>query len=247
MADGQVLVFHGVLLFVRGWSRRRRTAADALPAGKLTASGYGMLSVGLTGGIGSGKSTVSDFFKALGASLIDADVIARQVVEPGQPALQKILERFGPNILTENGTLNRSGLRARVFADAGLRQDLESILHPLIRARILEDIGKAPGPYCIVAIPLLAESNYRDYHLDRILVVDAPESAQIARTQRRDGVSDEDVQAIMNSQVTRAARLRIADDVIYNDGSLAQLKQQVLALHHKYLKLGEAQRPVPGS
>ena len=198
-----------------------------------------MLTIGLTGGIGSGKSTVAELFKARGITVVDADVIARQLVEPGRPALQEIVARFGAAILNRDGTLNRAALREQVFSDPGLRTALESILHPLVWARIAEEIKQSHGPYCIAAIPLLAESRHR-HSVDRVLVVDAPESAQVSRTQTRDGLTSEQVQAIIHSQCSREQRLKIADDVIHNDGSLAQLELQVQALHQRYLELSAA-------
>ncbi len=193
-----------------------------------------MLSIGLTGGIGSGKSTVSTLFAELGVPVIDADVAAREVVEPGEPALKEIATRFGEEILNPNGTLKRTSLRERVFADPQARKALEAILHPRIRSRMAEQLAALEAPYAILAIPLLVESG-GSYELDRVLVVDLPEEEQIKRVCRRDGITPEQAEAILQAQCSRSERLAIANDVIENSGDLAALKAQVLTLHRKYL------------
>ncbi len=192
-----------------------------------------MLTIGLTGGIGSGKSTVSTLFAELGVPVIDADVAAREVVEPGEPALSEIAARFGEEILNPDGTLNRSKLREAVFADPTARKELEAILHPRIRSRMAEQLSALEAPYTILSIPLLVESGGA-YNLDRVLVIDLPEDEQLNRVCQRDGIGREQAAAILQAQCSRSERLAIADDVIENSGDLAALKAQVLALHRKY-------------
>ena len=178
-----------------------------------------MLVIGLTGGIGSGKSAVEALFSELGVPVIDADRIARQVVEPGQPALDEIKAQFGEAVLDAQGALNRRRLRKLVFDDAALRKALESILHPRIRARIAEELSALSAPYAIVAIPLLIETGpYQE--VDRVLVVDCPEEEQIRRICQRDKVSAAQAAAIMATQATREERLSAADDIIDNAGAL---------------------------
>lgn len=195
-----------------------------------------MLIIGLTGGIGSGKTTVANLFAEHGVSIIDADQVAREVVEPGTVALSQITARFGNGILKPDGQLNRSKLRETIFANPAERQWLENLLHPLIRARMRLLAEQATSPYCLLVIPLLLEGKPNEL-IQRILVVDAPEALQIARTQARDNVTTEQVASIMQSQVAREQRLAAADDVIYNDGNLNSLKLQVQALHIKYLNI----------
>jgi dephospho-CoA kinase len=195
-----------------------------------------MLVIGLTGGIGSGKSTVCRQFAALGVPIIDTDLLAREVVEPGQPGLAQVIDAFGIEVLTPEGELDRRLLRERIFADAETRHRLESILHPLIRARMAAQLATLRAPYAIVAIPLLVESGRRD-HLDRVLVVDSPEEEQIARVCRRDGVDEAQAAAILAAQCSRASRLAAADDVIYNTDDLAALEDQVARMHAHYLQL----------
>jgi dephospho-CoA kinase len=195
-----------------------------------------MFRVGLTGGIASGKTTVANLFAERGVPLIDTDVIAREVVEPGQPALAAVVAEFGPDILETNGRLDRRRLRERVFTDAAARRRLEAILHPAIRTEMERQSAAAPGPYQMLVIPLLTESGRRD-HLDRVLVVDAPERLQIERLIERDQVTREQALAALGSQAKRDARLAFADDVIVNDGDPATLTARVEALHHKYLGL----------
>ena len=191
--------------------------------------------VGLTGGIGSGKSTVADSFVARGAALVDTDAIAHELTAPGGAALPALQAAFGADLLDCNGALDRAAMRRRVFADPGARQRLESILHPMIRQLSVERCRQAAAPYVILAVPLLVEAgNYRE-RCDRILVVDCPESLQIERVMTRNGLSAEEVQAIMAAQASRADRLAAADDVVRNDGDLTALARQVDVLHAAYL------------
>ncbi len=192
--------------------------------------------VALTGGIASGKSTVADLFAALGVPVIDTDVIAREVVEPGQPALAQVVETFGPEVLGTDGRLDRRRLRERIFADPEAKRRLESILHPAIRAEMERQSRAADGAYQVLVIPLLTEGKRRD-HVDRVLLVDAPEELQIQRLIGRDGVSHEQAQASLNAQATRADRLAIADDVVRNTGRLDDLREVVTGLHAQYLRL----------
>lgn len=195
-----------------------------------------MLIVGLTGGIGSGKTTVCDYFSALGVPVIDADIIAREVVQPGQPGLAQVTALFGHEILASDGTLNRDKLRELIFADELSRKKLEQLLHPLIRQRMNQQLAGLQSPYAILAIPLLLESNRRD-GIDRILVIDADESQQIIRASQRDQKNENQIRAIIAAQCSRKDRLKAADDVIYNTGDREQLKTQVTDTHNFYLRL----------
>ena len=195
-----------------------------------------MLKIGLTGGIGSGKSTAAEQFLKLGAPVIDADVIAREIVEPGKPAFEAVIAAFGDQIVGEDGRLDRKALRNIVFADPEQKSRLESILHPQIYTEILHQLEQITYPYCVVVIPLLAESK-RNYPLDRILVVDLPEKLQIARTSMRDKESAKHVEQIIQSQASRQQRLSIADDVIENSGTPETLLRNIDSLHQKYLEL----------
>ena len=195
-----------------------------------------MLVIGLTGGIGSGKSTVAKMFVALGVPVIDMDQIARQVVEPGQTALTQITHEFGTSILDTDGRLNRRKLRELIFDSVENRRSLEAILHPLIRQETQRQISKLDAAYCIVVIPLLLESNQRSL-IDRILVVDVPEALQITRTMQRDHVSTSDVQKILAAQVNRSSRLAAADDVIDNSAVLEQVRIRVAELDQQYRSL----------
>lgn len=192
-----------------------------------------MLKIGLTGGIGSGKSTVCRLFRELGVAIVDADAIARQLVEPGLPALALLVDSFGDAILNADGSLNRAKLRELVFSDAGLKQRLENILHPLIYARIAAEIAQLQGNYCIVAIPLLLETR-KTQTVDRVLVVDCSVENQLERVVSRDGLSLEQVSAIIASQIPRQQRLALADDIIDNSAAPAQLAEQVKRLHNSY-------------
>jgi dephospho-CoA kinase len=197
------------------------------------------LRIGLTGGIASGKSTVSQRFAELGVPVIDADVAARAVVEPGTPGLEQVVQRFGTGILSPNGALDRSALRELIFNDPAARRDLDAILHPLIRAHMELQAAAAAGPYLIMAIPLLVEGGGSRERLDRILVVDVDEAVQLQRVQARDGISMAQARAILGAQASRAARLEAADDVLQNSGTVAELRQAVDRLHERYLKLAQ--------
>ena len=194
------------------------------------------LIVGLTGGIGSGKSTVADLFQQLGIPVIDADVIAHTLVEPGQPALVEIIEAFGANTVDASGVLDRARLRKLVFSDPEQRHRLEAILHPKIRREIITLTTDIRTPYCIVVIPLLLETDQRDL-VDRILVVDTGVDKQIARVTMRNGLPRHEIMAIITAQASRDRRLAAADEVIDNNGSLNELNSQVRAQHEKYLKI----------
>jgi len=192
--------------------------------------------VGLTGGIASGKSTAAKFFGALGVPILDSDQVARDVVEPGQPPLERLVERFGRKILTVDGHLDRPALRDIVFSDPKARADLEALTHPAIGAAMEARSAAAGGPYQILVIPLLVEKNLAS-HVDRVLVVDCDEELQIRRLRDRDGSTPEQVQAILKAQAPRAARLKAADDVIRNDSDMSAVRDQVAALHQRYLEL----------
>jgi dephospho-CoA kinase len=197
------------------------------------------LRIGLTGGIASGKSTVTQRFAELGVPVIDADVASRNVVEPGKPGLALVVQRFGVGVLDERGRLDRRSLRNLIFKDSSLRQALDAILHPLIRAEMEREAATAKGPYVVMAIPLLVEGARAGKRVDRVLVVDADETLQIQRLQARDGSSAEEARAILASQASRAARLSQADDVISNTGTVAELRQAVDRLHAQYLQLAQ--------
>jgi len=194
------------------------------------------LRVGLTGGIASGKSTVADLFAGLGVTIIDTDVIARELVMPGQPALDQVREAFGDAVFNADGTLDRAALRALIFADDRARQELEAILHPRIQQATLKQTQLAGGDYQIIVVPLLAESPLKSY-VDRILVVDCGEDTQIRRLLARDAETEAQARRILAAQSNREERLAIADDVIDNDGDLADTGNQVAALHEIYRSL----------
>jgi dephospho-CoA kinase len=191
--------------------------------------------VALTGGIASGKSAVADRFAALGAGLVDTDVIAREVVAPGQTALELIRETFGDGVIDEQGKLDRRALRALVFRDSERRKRLETILHPRIREVALERIRQSAAPYCILVIPLLAETGGFP-GVERVLLVDADRETRKQRLMARDGVSDADAEAALSSQASDDERRAIADDVIDNSGSMDALDSQVALLHGQYLE-----------
>jgi dephospho-CoA kinase len=197
------------------------------------------LRIGLTGGIASGKSTVAQRFTELGIAVIDADVAARAVVEPGTPGLARVVERFGSGILDAEGALDRRALRRLIFDDPSARRDLEAILHPLIRADMERSAEAAAGPYIVMAIPLLVEGGGSANRVDRVLVVDVDESLQLQRVMARDGSSPEQARAILASQASRSARLAAADDVLPNSGTVTDVRQAVDLLHQRYLRLAE--------
>jgi dephospho-CoA kinase len=198
-----------------------------------------MLVVGLTGGIGSGKTTVSERFADYGVPVIDTDLIARELVEPGQPALAEIVNHFGPDCLDGEGRLHRARLRERVFADPTGRRQLEAILHPRIRALVRERVAALAVPYCLVVIPLLAETGMTDL-IDRVLVVDAPEAEQLRRVMARDRIDADQARRILAAQASRDRRLALADEILENSGNLDQLDRQVAALHQHYSTLAAA-------
>lgn len=194
------------------------------------------LRIGLTGGIASGKSAVADAFARRGITIVDTDVIAREVVEPGRAALDAVVGAFGAGVLAPDGRLDRRALRAIVFADPERRRRLEAILHPAIRAEMRARAAAAAGPYVVIAIPLLTESGLQS-QVDRVLVVDCPRDVQLARLLARDGETRAGAERILAAQASREARLAIADDVVANDGTLAELDARVEALHRRYLEL----------
>ena len=204
------------------------------------ASGGPRLIVGLTGGIASGKSLVGNMFVKLGAGLVDTDVIAREVVARGQPGHAAVSAAFGSGILLASGEINRGALRSVVFGDPAKRGELEAILHPLIRDRTRQKLAELETPYAMVAVPLLVETNFAEL-VDRILVVDCPESAQLERLMRRDAIPRDEALAMVRAQVDRATRLKAAHDVIDNSGTPEATRRQVEHLHHRYRDLA-AQR-----
>ncbi|AUU84100.1 dephospho-CoA kinase [Leclercia adecarboxylata] len=190
--------------------------------------------VALTGGIGSGKSTVADAFSRLGITIIDADILARQVVEPGTPALRAIADHFGSDIIEPDGTLNRRMLRERIFTHPEEKAWLNALLHPLIQQETQKQIAHATSPYVLWVVPLLVENNLHD-KADRVLVVDVSPATQIQRTIARDNVGREHAEQILAAQATREARLAVADDVIDNNGSPDAIASDVARLHQQYL------------
>ncbi|MEC6815704.1 dephospho-CoA kinase [Photobacterium toruni] len=194
--------------------------------------------IGLTGGIGSGKTTVANLFGAYGIDLIDADIIAREVVAIGSVGLAAITEKFGNGILLTDGNLDRHQLRATIFSDPHLKNWLNQLLHPLIREKMLADIKRATSPYCLLIAPLMIENNLQSM-TDRLLVVDVDQQTQIMRTQQRDNVSLEQIKNIVAAQASRQQRLDAADDIICNDGDNQALLTQVAQLHQYYLALAQ--------
>jgi len=193
-----------------------------------------MLTVALTGGIGSGKTQVSDYFASLGVPVIDTDIISRQLVEPGQPALEKITESFGHQLLFASGQLDRAALREIIFNDATARKKLEDILHPAIREKVQHQLQALSFPYVIIVIPLYVETG-QFLKTDRILVVDCPQEIQKKRVLARDNVSMEQLGKILEAQATRAQRLAVADDILVNDADIETLQHKVRQLHEQYL------------
>lgn len=196
------------------------------------------LIVGLTGGIGSGKSEVSRRFQALGITVVDADEVARQVVEPGQPALADIAKHFGSNILLPDGELDRAQLRKIIFSQLEQKRWLESLLHPLINTQIRQQLVAAQSPYVMLSSPLLLETRQHEL-VDRILVIDASEALQIARASNRDANNEDQIKAIMETQLDRNERISRADDIIHNHGILLELDDQISKLHQQYLLMGK--------
>ncbi|HHQ4651857.1 TPA: dephospho-CoA kinase [Aeromonas hydrophila] len=200
-----------------------------------------MYVVAITGGIGSGKTTVANQFAELGIEVVDADVIAREVVEPGTPALAAIADHFGSEVITPDGQLDRRRLRERVFTDPQAKGWLNALLHPLIRTEMHRQCAAARSPYCLLVVPLLVENRLTAL-ANRVLVIDVDEATQIERTCRRDGVSREQAQAILAAQASRAERLAAADDVLDNqNGTPEAIKSRILALHETYLAFASQQ------
>ena len=196
-----------------------------------------MLIVGLTGGIGCGKSAVAEIFTRLGAAVIDTDQIARQLTALGQPALAAIREQFGGEYFLPDGNLDRARLRHLVFSDAAAKKQLEALLHPLIRDEVRRSLVTVQTPYAIVAVPLLLETGAYREMVQRILLVDCDEEQQVERVMARSRLSEQEVRAIMASQISRSERLLLADDIIDNHGDRTALQQQVEQLHRRYLQL----------
>jgi dephospho-CoA kinase len=213
-------------------------------------SAAGIYRIGLTGGIGSGKSTVADRFVSLGAILVDTDAIAHELTAPGGRAIDAIRERFGAAMITADGRLDRAAMRAEVFAHPQARQSLEAILHPMIRtvsAQAVAAAAQAGADYALLAIPLLVETGRSRHQVQRVLVVDCPEEVQIERVIRRSGLTRQEVQAIMQAQASRRQRLEAADDVIDNGGDQDLLDAQVRRLHDDYVARGRAWRAGAGN
>lgn len=204
---------------------------DARTAGP---AGPPRLAIGVTGGIGSGKTTAARLFQERGADMVDTDAIAHELTRTGGPALERIAARFGPQYLGADGALDRARLREHVFSDSQARRDLEAILHPLIRSEVEARVRASRAPYILLVIPLLAETGGYPELIRRVLVVDCDEQVQVQRTMQRSGLTETQVRAIMRTQASRSARLAIADDVLRNDGDLAGLAEQVRALDDRY-------------
>jgi dephospho-CoA kinase len=194
--------------------------------------------VGLTGGIGSGKSAAADEFARLGATVVDTDAIAHELTQAGGAALPQIEKAFGMEFIRD-GKMDRQRMRERVFSDPAAKKRLEGLLHPMIREESTRRIAAAAGPYVVHVVPLLIESPDYRRRVDRVLVVDAPEAAQLARVRARSGLAEDEVRAIVRTQAARQARLAAADDVIDNTGPIEALRNQVAALHQKYLQFAK--------
>jgi dephospho-CoA kinase len=199
-----------------------------------------MLVIGLTGGIGSGKTLATDHFEKLGITIVDADKAARVIVEPGQPALQEIGKAFGTGVINADGSLNRAALRSLVFSEPAQRRALEAITHPRIAEEIRRQLSVSTSPYTILVSPLLFESGQHNY-TQRTLLIDAHESLQRARASSRDNVSEAQITAIMTAQMSRDERRQRADDVVLNDGEITHLHESLERLHQRYLELAHAQ------
>ena len=197
-----------------------------------------MLIIGLTGGIGSGKSVASDKFASLGITVVDADVASRTVVEPGMPALKEIESHFGSEIIAGDGQLDRTKLREIIASDAEERKWLESVLHPRIGEQIAKEISESTSPYTLFVAPLLLETNYQEM-CARVVVVDVPKEVQVERTAERDEVSTDQVEQMVSAQMEREKRLGKADDVLLNTGTIEELEKKVEELHEKYLQMAE--------
>lgn len=200
-----------------------------------------MLTIGLTGGIGSGKSAASSAFESLGVTVVDADIVAREVVEPGTEALSHIGEHFGQDVITSSGELNRASLRALIFSDPEHKNWLEALLHPIIRQEIVSQLAQSKSEYSILVSPLLFET---DQHLlvERTLLIDVPRALQIERAANRDNNSREQIEAIIAQQMSRECKIERADDIILNDKDLASLEREVSKFHSHYLELANARK-----
>ncbi len=198
--------------------------------------------IGLTGGVASGKSALEREFIELGRFVSDADLIARRIVEPGQPALRLVVEYFGSGILASDGRLDRAALRQHIFNDENARRALEAILHPVIRTQLLDECRAASGAYAVAMVPLLTEGGGRENYpwLDRVLLVDAPDEVRKTRLMQRDGIDADLAQRMLDAQATRRERLAIADDIVANDGELAELQEVIGELDRRYRILAEA-------
>jgi len=196
------------------------------------------LVIGLTGGIASGKTTVADLFSELGVDLVDADIVAREVVAIGTPTLKKIAQHFGSRVIQANGELNRNELRTIIFSDESDKQWLNNLLHPLIRTTIIQQLSACQSPYCLLVAPLLLENNMQEM-VNKVLVVDVDVATQIARTVARDNTNIKQAQAIIASQIPRERRLEQADFIIKNTGMINKLTNDVKKLHHEYSKIAQ--------
>lgn len=217
----------------------RPTSTDSAPGGGASCEARGAprrLLVGLTGGIGSGKSTVAELFAARGAAVVDTDAIAHALTAPGGAAIEAIRAEFGDAVIRADGALDRDAMRERAFGDPAARRRLEAILHPMIRTESARGLAAATGPYAMLVVPLLVESGGRAGEVDRVLVVDCPVEVQIERVMRRNGLSRARVESILAAQASRAQRLAAADDVIDNGATPDALDAQVEALHRRYLQ-----------
>ncbi|AUL96615.1 dephospho-CoA kinase [Vibrio vulnificus] len=200
------------------------------------------LVIGLTGGIASGKTTVANLFQQhFAIDIVDADIVARQVVAPGSAGLTAIVDHFGVDILTHEGELDRGQLRQRIFAHSEEKQWLNALLHPMIRRKMIEDLAQVSSPYALLVVPLLVENQLQTL-CDRVLVVDVEEKTQLQRTMDRDGVDEQQVRAILKAQASRHERLALADDVIKNESKDQNLLQQITDLHQKYLAMSKQNR-----
>ncbi len=198
--------------------------------------------IGLTGGIASGKTTIANLFQQhYGIDIVDADVVAREVVAKGSPGLAAIEQRYGQRILLDDGSLNRSALRETIFSSDEEKQWVNALLHPMIRQKMVDDLAAAQSDYVLFVVPLLIENQLQTL-CDRILVVDVSQETQISRTTSRDNVSEDQVRAILSSQASREERLSHADDIIENQGDSAQLLQKIAKLHQKYLEISRQNR-----